>query len=213
MTDVRYASSGHLLTVRDGMLFAQTFDERALITRGEPKRIADSVGHFGGTFGDASVTVSNSGTLAHGPRVVLTTSLEWRDRSGALRTSASPAGVFRSPRLSPDERFVAVTLLDQLQTGGPDIWTLELARTILTRLTSDLRNDWFPVWSSDGARMFFSSTRLGSSGLFRKEPTGSAPDEALTQPSSFGRARPTRRRMGIGSSFTRWLETVMTLPS
>ena len=39
-----YASSGHLLTVRDGMLFAQTFDERELITRGEPTRIADSVG-------------------------------------------------------------------------------------------------------------------------------------------------------------------------
>lgn len=35
--------------------------------------------------------------------------------------------------------------------------------------------------------MFFSSTRFGSSGLFRKVPTGSAPDEALTPPSSFGR--------------------------
>jgi Tol biopolymer transport system component len=113
--------------------------------------------------------------------------LEWRDRSGVLQRTASPASVYRSPRLSPDETFVAVSLLDQAQTAGPDIWTLELARTILTRLTSDARNDWFPVWSSDGARVFFSSTRFGSSGLFQKVPTGSAPDEALTEPSGFGR--------------------------
>ncbi len=42
---------GHLLLVRDGMLFAQPFDDRQLEIIGESVRVADSVGHFGARLG------------------------------------------------------------------------------------------------------------------------------------------------------------------
>ncbi len=138
---------GHLLLVRDGILFAQPFDDRQLRVVGEPMRVADSVGYFGGTFGDASVTASATGTLAHGPSVVLTTALQWRDRRGVIRASATTPGAYRSPRLSTDEKHVVLTVVDQARSASADIWMQELARGILTRLTTDVRNDWFPVWS------------------------------------------------------------------
>ena len=39
-------ASGHLLFVRDGTLFAQAFDDRALQTSGDPVRIGDHVGYY-----------------------------------------------------------------------------------------------------------------------------------------------------------------------
>src|SRR5206468_4644743 len=79
---VLYAS-GHLVFVRDGTLFAQTFDDRALQTSGDPVRIGDHVGYWAAGFGYAAVTVSPAGVLAHGPSVRSTTSLRWHARSGA----------------------------------------------------------------------------------------------------------------------------------
>jgi Tol biopolymer transport system component len=181
-------AAGYLLLVREGMLFAHPFDERRLQLTGEAMRVADSVGYFGGTFGDTSVTASDRHALAHGPRVVLLTSLQWHDRNGAVISRVTtPGAAYRSPMLTPDEKTVAFSLLDPRRAEGPDIWTVELTRGILTRLTMDPRNDWFPVWSEDGQQVYFGSTRAGSTGLFRKVPGGSAQEEALTEPSQFGR--------------------------
>src|SRR5439155_1387369 len=77
------------LFVRDGTLFAQAFDDRALQTSGDPARIGDHVGYWTAGLGYAAVTVSPAGLLAHGPSVGLTTSLRWHERSGAS-TGAAP---------------------------------------------------------------------------------------------------------------------------
>ncbi len=115
----------------------------------------------------AAVSASTEGTLAHGPSILVTTNLTWRDRRGAaIGTVGSPNG-YRSPRLSPDGRSVAVTIVDP-QTQSPDIWILDLTSGGPSRVTSDPRNDWFPTWAPDGQRLFFSSTRAGSSTLFQK---------------------------------------------
>ena len=52
-------ASGHLLFVRDGILFAQAFDDRALRTSGEPIRVADGVGYWASTFAYTAVTASS----------------------------------------------------------------------------------------------------------------------------------------------------------
>ena len=63
-------ASGRLLFVRDGILFAQAFDDRALRTSGEPIRVADGIGYWAGAFAYTAVTASSAGVLAHGPSVV-----------------------------------------------------------------------------------------------------------------------------------------------
>jgi serine/threonine protein kinase/Tol biopolymer transport system component len=181
-------SAGHLIFVRDAILFAIAFDRRTLQTSGEAIRVADQVGYFGGTMGYVAVTASTS-TLAHGPSVLQTTALQWRDRVGSIAGTPSAPGAYRSPRLSPDEKSVAVAMLSA-QDQSPDIYVLELTRGGLARVTSDPRNDWYPVWSADGTQLIFSSTRVGSSTLFRKPPSASGEGEQI-MPTTFTGVYPT----------------------
>ena len=170
-------ASGHLVFVRDGTLFAQAFDDRALQTSGDPVRIGDHVGYWTAGFGYAAVTVSPAGVLAHGPSVGLTTSLRWHDRSGASTGPPTAPAQYSSPRLSPDQKSVVVAMTDAA-TAQPDLWVLGLARGTTSRLTSDPATDWFPVWSADGGRLLFGSNRSGVTAIFQKAVGGGQEEPA-----------------------------------
>jgi hypothetical protein len=135
-------SPGYLLFVRDGTLFAIRCDPETMETQGEPTRVADRVGFFSWTFGYAAISASTNGALAFGPSVLLSTNLQWRNRSGALVGTLGAPNAYRSPRLSPDESSVAFSMIDD---QGPDIWLMELTRGGVSRLISDPRSDWFPT--------------------------------------------------------------------
>lgn len=169
-------ASGHLLFVRDGILFAQAFDDRTFQTSGEPIRVADGVGYWVASFAYTAVTASSSGVLAYGPSVVFTTSLRWHTRAGATLGPPVAPRAYSSPRLSPDQTNVAVAVTDAT-TAQPDLWLLALARGAIARVTSDRSSDWFPVWSQDGSRIFFGSARMGSTTIFQK--AGVAPEEVF----------------------------------
>ena len=160
-------ASGRLLFVRDGILFAQAFDDRALRTSGEPIRVADGIGYWAGAFAYSAVTASSAGVVAHGPSVMFTTSLRWHDRAGATIGPPTPARAYRGPRLSPDQTSVMVAIHDAA-TAPSDLWLLSLARGTTSRVTSDPSSDWFPVWSHDGSGVFFGSARVGSTTIFQK---------------------------------------------
>ena len=147
--------------MRGGTLFAQAFDVQGIRTTGEPIRVADGVGYNGG-LGYAAITVSVNGVLAHGSGVMPTTSLQWKSRGGAPAGSSSQPGMYGSPRLSPDQKSVAMTL-NEAADSSADLWVLDLARSTMSRATTDPATDWFPVWASDGRHLFFSSNRAGSS--------------------------------------------------
>ena len=168
---------GTLLFVRDGTLFAQAFDDRALQTSGDPVRIGDHVGYWTAGLGYAAVTVSPAGVLAHGPSVGLTTSLRWRDRSGASTGPPTAPAQYTTPRLSPDQKSVVVAMTDGA-TAQPDLWVLGLARGTTSRLTSDPATDWFPVWSADGGGLLFGSNRLGVTVPFQKAVGGGQEEPA-----------------------------------
>ncbi len=174
-TGAGFYGSGYLLFMRDGILFAQAFDDRTFQTRGEAVRIADGVGYFSAGIGYTAVTVSPAGVLAYGPSVAMTTSLQWRDRDGAAIGSAIAPAVYRSPRLSFDQKRVVATKWEP-ETGQNDIWVLELALRNQQRQTFDRLNDWFPVWLPDSSRIFFGSNRAGSATRIVRK-TLSGPEE------------------------------------
>jgi len=106
--------------------------------------------------------------------------LQWFSRDGKV-IGAGPQGVFASPRLAPDQKTVALSARDQ--TSNSDIWVLNVARGILSRVTSDPQNDWFPAWMSDSTRLLFGSTRIGATLLFQKSATGVGEEERVSAPS------------------------------
>ena len=65
-----------------------------------------------------------------------------------------------------------------------DIWTWSFTRETLTRLTFDPAEDEFPVWSPDGQRIAFSSSRDGAASdtsLFWRAADGTGSVERLAE--------------------------------
>ena len=129
------------------------------------------------------------------------TQLTWFDRAGRALGTLGEAAPYINLALSPDERRVAVAL----GTGSPenlDIWIIDIARNVRSRLTVDPGADGSPVWSPDGTRIAFGGQRSGKVSLRQKLINGTAADESLLEGS--GNTRRYRRRvagprMGVSS--------------
>jgi len=178
---VSYAEPGYLLMVRGGALVAQRFDPGTLTPSGEEFTIADDVpviGNLGPTL-YAPVTTSNNGMLAYRPSAAVpNTLLQWVGRYGKLAgTVGLPAG-WGEPDLSPDGRRVAVSRTDD-QMYDEDIWLIDLQTQAESRFTFHQATDATPIWSPDGSRIVFASTRNGVFDLFVKPVSGATEEELV----------------------------------
>ncbi|HEY3122558.1 MAG TPA: protein kinase, partial [Thermoanaerobaculia bacterium] len=172
------AAQGHILFTRERTLLAQAFDAKRLRLTGEPFPVGEQVQYFG-AFGFGVFSASENGSIAYqsGGSGGLS-QLAWFDRAGKqIEVVGAPAEYVRL-RLSHDGRRVALDINDP-QTGRLDIWIYDLSRKVLTRLTFELANNIFPVWSPDDGRIVFSSSRKGLLGLYQKASSGTGTDEAL----------------------------------
>jgi eukaryotic-like serine/threonine-protein kinase len=157
-----YSEPGYLLFVQDGALLAQRFDTTNLRLVGEPTRVADGVLYLR-TVGNGSFTVSANGVLAYQgggaeSRVV------WSDRRGNTTETGWATQDYGTLQLSPDGQSVAVDVSDP-RTGTGDIWIADVSRGAPVRFTSDPDDESRPVWSPDGSRVLFRSTRGGPESL------------------------------------------------
>jgi len=156
---VRYSPTGHILFVRDGTLMAQAFDVDGEALSGAPFPVAADVPGPVAPF-----SVSANGTLAYLSGGIATNSeLAWFDRSGKQLEVVGTKGQYATPALSPDGKYVAFS-----RGAPPDIWLLDIAKNLTSRLTSDPAADFFPVWSPDGRRIAFASTRGGTANLYER---------------------------------------------
>ena len=171
-----FASPDRLLVVRQGVLMALHFDPVRAVVSGDPVPVARSVG-VDTTLSRGAFTVSATGVLAHRPGGGQRRQLTWLDRAGRTvgtvngPDDASPA----NPALTRDGQQVAVQRTIQ---GNTDIWLLD-ARGVPSRFTFDSNLDNLPVWSADGRRVVFQSSRSGTGNLFVKPADGSAEEQAL----------------------------------
>ena len=106
--------------------------------------------------------------------------LTWFDREGRTLATLGEAAPYLSLALSPDERRVAVGL----GMGSPanrDIWIIDVARGVPSRLTFDPGSDLSPVWSPDGTRLAFLGNRSGKVALRQQLIDRTAADEVLVE--------------------------------
>ena len=103
--------------------------------------------------------------------------LVWVDRDGREEALAAEPRAYRYPRISPDGGRVAFSVADQEN----DIWIWDFARETLTRLTFAPGWDSYPVWTTDGRQVAFTSDRDGTFNLYWKAADGTGAVERLTE--------------------------------
>jgi Tol biopolymer transport system component len=178
-SNAAYAEPGYLLYLRNNALVAQPFDIRTYALMGDAHAISDEVQYFPSTD-LALFAVAGRGTL-----IVQTgkgtdkSEFLWFDRSGKPLGSAGPPGLYGNVSLSPDGRRAA---FDQMESDGRhwDIWTRELARDAMARITFGPGLNQIPMWSPDGKQVVYSAVRKGAWWLFTKNADGSGSERQVT---------------------------------
>ena len=84
--------------------------------------------------------------------------------TGERRLVSARSGLNNSPAWSPNGKMLALTL--SRKDGDVDVYTLDLATQVLTRMTFDPGIDTEPVWSNDGKHIYFTSDRSGSPQIY-----------------------------------------------
>jgi serine/threonine protein kinase len=169
---VKYSPTGHLLFLRGTTLMAQSFSRDRLELSGDAFPVAEQVG---GTR-VSTYSVAENGTLAFVGAPSAEVQLTWMDQTGKRLGVVGATGVYDSPAISPDGRFVA------FGRGSPsNIWVLDLNRAAASRITTDRSDDRFPIWSPNGQSIAFASTRAGKDGLYERSVGNAGDDRLLIQ--------------------------------
>jgi serine/threonine-protein kinase len=180
----RYVPTGHLVYPQLGRLMAMPFDVDTLSPTGDPVDVTERGMGIGGRD-PHEWSFSQDGTLIYAPvRTPFDFGVELvlvdREGNEELIDARIPSVNSRS-RLSPDGRFLALPVFDD-ETGEHEIWIQELQSNRSRRLTSTLGLDTQPVWTPDGRRIAFSSTRHGGmNNIYWMDAEGGEDVQRLTE--------------------------------
>jgi serine/threonine-protein kinase len=150
----RLDPGGRLLFLRARNIMAVPFRARSLEVAGAPEPVLQHVA-VDRLTAQPVFALSRVGDMAWvadslflAPR-----DLVWLDRKGRETRAGPEAALYALPRVSPDGRRLAVTIEEE----HPDVWVLDLASGIRTRLTRSPGIEDSPVWSHDGKRVYYQS--------------------------------------------------------
>jgi Tol biopolymer transport system component len=159
----RYLSSGHLMFITRPGVLARPFDPDRLQFTGPPRPVLE------GVWPRDQIAVSRSGSLAYIP--VPTGRLVWVDRDGTVRPAVDTRRWYGDARLSPDQRHIAVGVVDK-------IWLYDLHRETFSPIDAVGWNR-APVWTPDGQWVTFTSDRAGWCSIESRAVDGSGRERLL----------------------------------
>jgi serine/threonine-protein kinase len=172
-SDAHYVPTGHLVYGVTGTVHAVAFDLERLEVVGTPAPVLHGV--VTTDHGAVDVAVAANGSLVYVPGGAgdrqTVVSVDRQGRSSPL--PGLPPDRYLDVRVSPDGARLAVAT-------DTDMWTYDFARATPSRLTSEpARDARAPLWTPDGRRIIFTSTRAGYPELFWRQADGTGSDEPL----------------------------------
>ena len=177
--NARYAASGHLVYALSGVLMATPFDlDRLEITGSTVPILEDVAGDIIG--GHVSYDLALDGSLVYltgSARARMRRTLVWVDRDGREEALSAEPRSYIYPRISPDGTRIALDVRDEEN----DIWTWDVRRETLTRLTFNSGPDQYPVWTPDSKRVVFVSSSSGGRKIHWKSADGTGTAEELAE--------------------------------
>jgi Tol biopolymer transport system component len=172
----RFVPPGYLLFAQSGGLVAVAIDPQTGDVRGRPIPLIERVDTA--LNGSLHLAVSRNGTLVFVPSEMAAParSLMMVERDGrAQPLQGARTASYLHPRISPDARWIAVTLRGD---AGSDVWVYDLQRGTRTRLTSDGASG-FPIWTPDGRNVTYYSSAGRLWTLFTRAFDASGPAQPL----------------------------------
>jgi len=170
-------STGHLLFVRRNILFAQAFNLAQESVSGDPSPIAEGI--FVQRFDRVAVSASAAGPIVfRAGATSVKRRFIWFDRSGKeIRVLGDvDTSNINVPSLSRDgNRLIVQRTVD----GNMDSWLFDMVRGLFTRFTTDPASDGGGIWSPDGNRVVFNSSRTGVYDLYEKPANGFGDDKLI----------------------------------
>jgi serine/threonine-protein kinase len=192
-----YSASGHVLCVRAGTLVALPFDARTRKATGDAVTVARDVRWFGPS-GSASFAVSADGrALAYEPRPAVSR-LAWLDRAGRETGAIGEPGTLGLLQISPDGRRIAADVWHP-DGHGRDLWALETASGVASRLTFSPIDAWALAWAPDGKSLAYANAEEGPPDVTVLHLDGSGRQEVLLR-APVCRPRDTGLPTGVSSS-------------
>ena len=176
------AHGGYLLYVREGTLFAVSFDPDSLTVRGTPTPVLDDVA--GDSDSGAGQFDFGSGTLVYrsGAGPIRKWPILWLDSSGKTEPLLAEPGAYYTMRFAPDGKRLA--LMVDHGDKGREIEVYDWQRGSLTRLTSTGEITAFPVWSPDGKYIVFEANSPHGYGIAAIRSDGSGTMQRLGENNS-----------------------------
>jgi eukaryotic-like serine/threonine-protein kinase len=152
----------------DGAVMAARLNRSLEKTEGSPVPVLDAVEVPVNLNGNSEIFVSRGGSLLTS-RGRASSKLAWFGSEGSTTPLSNEVRAYGSPKLSPDEQTIAVTVTEQ---GTTSIWLYDLGNKTFSKLPSEVTTGP-PQWSSTGARIYFSGidTNLGF-GVFVQNADG-----------------------------------------
>jgi Tol biopolymer transport system component len=202
-------AGGFLLFARGDQLMAQALDPASGTLSGEAQSVAKGVISDATTW-HTDASAADNGLLVFGSGGSGDVQLVWLDRKGnQIGVAADKFTSLRNAQISPQGDRVAL----QIDTGTNDIWVLDPARGVRTRLTFGPVSNNYPVWSADGKWITYFSLRDGKPTIYRKASDGSGAEELLVTdehgviPTDWSRDGKTLlyQRGPLGGPFDMWL--------
>ena len=158
-----YASSGHVIFFRDGVLLAAPFDAGKLEVTGPAVAVLENISLD--QIGNPMMGLSSTGSLAYVASGNATKRLVWVSRQGVEQPITDISRRYQNPRLAPDAHRIVV------EVAGGDLWIQDTTRATFTRLTSgETVGNTFAVWTPDAHRIVFRTL----TGLRWIDPDGGA---------------------------------------
>jgi serine/threonine protein kinase/Tol biopolymer transport system component len=161
-------AAGHLFYFRGTSLFARPFDPERLALSGSEVQVMAGAGH---------VSLSDNATIVYRPSGVVPVTLTWFDRNGRRTGSLGEPGPYDQVVLSPRARRATIVRLEP--DGNGDLWDVDLANGIFSRLTTHPAFDSDPVWAPDERALAFTTFRTGRGAVFVKDLTSGKEDQLV----------------------------------
>jgi Tol biopolymer transport system component len=177
ISTLAFAPPDHVLYVKSGSLVAQRIDLEHAKVAGDPEPVGESILAIGENH-RFDFSVSASGLLLY-QSADPTGQFFWLDRTGHRLQSIGAPGRYGIFQIAPDGSRAVFEKLDA-DGRNENVWTLDLARGIASRVTSGKAADFNPVWMPDGRSIVFSSLRSGVNGdIYSTSASGGGEDRKV----------------------------------